>query len=112
METLRRARFVWSLLCMLIGYGSALVLTFSSYRPELMQTFTIIIVWSATWLWLPLYMQWGAIKKLAGMWFMGAVPLVVVATWGHESAVTAVSLTGLGIAALTLAWVFSGLRRT
>jgi uncharacterized membrane protein len=111
METLRRARFVWSILCMLIGYGSALVLLFSAYRPELMQTFALIIVWSVTWLWLPLYTQWGALKKLAGVWFMGIVPLVVVATWGRESMATAVSLTGLGAVALTLAWVFSGLRR-
>ena len=109
MEALRRARFVWAILCILVAGGLALV---QAFAPQPNALFITVLVWSGVWLWMPLYTGWATVGKIAAVWFLGAVPLTVLTErYGGEAAMHAVILTATGVAVLAVAWIASGLRR-
>lgn len=109
MESLRRARFVWALLCLVVGGTTAALLGFS---PTPMPAYIAATLWCAVWLWLPLYTRWAALGKAAALWFFGVVPLTLF-TQQHsgEAAMRATILSAAGVAALVVAWIALGLRR-
>ena len=106
MEALRRARLVWALLCIIVAGGLALL---QSFAPQPNALFITVLLWSGVWLWLPLYMHWRAIGKLAAVWFLGCVPLALLSS--DMPAARFVVLSGTGVVALIVFWIASGLRR-
>lgn len=109
MEALRRARLVWACLCLAVGTVTATLLAFS---PTPMPVYIATTLWCAVWLWLPLYMRWPALGKMAALWFLGVVPLTLFTQqYSGEAAMRAAILSAAGVAVLIAAWVALGLRR-
>lgn len=105
MESLRRARFVWACLCIITAGGFALV---HSFAPQPNGAFITVLLWSGVWLWLPLYMHWRTISKLAAIWFLGCVPLTLLADDPRSGLAL---FTAAGVVVTIVVWVAAGLRR-
>jgi len=105
MEALRRARLVWALLCIVVAGGLALL---QSFAPQPNGTFIAVLLWSGVWLWLPLYMHWRTIGKLAAVWFLGCVPLALLADDPRPGLAVFIAA---GVVVTVVFWIASGLRR-
>lgn len=106
MEALRRARFVWALLCIVVAGGLALV---QSFAPQTDGRFIGPLLWSGVWLWLPLYTRWRAPAKFAALWFLGVTPLALLS---DSPAPGVVVLAGAGVVGAVVLYIAAGLRRT
>lgn len=109
MEALRRARFIWALLCLIIGGGMAVLFAFSPKTPAF---FIGLTLWCSTWLWLPLYTTTRATAAVALVWFFGVVPLGMFADTADVAAGRSALLAVVGAVVLALAWIAAGLRRS
>ncbi len=105
MEALRRARLVWALLCIIVAGGLALVQFFA---PQANDRFIAPLLWSGVWLWLPFYTRWRAVAKVAAVWFLGCVPLTLLADDPRPGLAVFIAA---GVVVTTVFWIASGLRR-
>lgn len=105
MEALRRARLAWATLCIIVAGGLALA---QSFAPQSNGAHIGTLLWSGVWLWLPLYTRWRTTGKIAALWFLGAVPLTLLADDPRPGLVI---FTAAGVIVTVVFWIASGLRR-